>query len=220
MDAGKTYLSALKIFTAVYGEYHVSVARALDKLGMATTRTRENLDLALEALEDALTIRCKLLGMDHVDSIDTLNNIAGVRLHRHEYVKAVQDYRAVLDRRTIIFGSSHPSCAVAAFAIGWILDTHLQQKEESRIYYKFALSICRQNGMEHSSQAREIMKQLANHRPNSASQFPDPEVIFRKDLVTANQRSGRAASPQNKLHLREQNLKRPRVRSKITRFEI
>lgn len=71
----------MKVYISKYGEYHLSVARGLDRVGLAACKNGENLYLALVALTDAMKIRCELLGPDHVDYVDFLNSIAGVRLN-------------------------------------------------------------------------------------------------------------------------------------------
>jgi hypothetical protein len=122
--AGKTFLSALKIFAATHGDRHLSVVLALDKLGMAACKTNTNLELAVAALQDAaFQIRCELLGLEHLDTVDTLNNIAGVSFNLKQYDLAAKDYYAVLAHRVDLFGQNHINVAATAFKVAWILES-------------------------------------------------------------------------------------------------
>ena len=73
-------------------------ARALDKIGLAASMksSRQNLDWALLALREALHLRLSHLGPHHLDTIDTLNNIAGVYLRMREWSHAKECYVDVL----------------------------------------------------------------------------------------------------------------------------
>ena len=73
-------------------------ARALDKIGLAASMSssRQNLDWALLALREAFHLRLSHLGPHHPDTIDTLNNIAGVYLRMREWSHAKESYVDVL----------------------------------------------------------------------------------------------------------------------------
>ena len=141
LAAGKTYLGALKIYQTLYGDFHLSVARALDKVGLAASMSHENLDLALTALSDAYRIRCALLGPNHIDSIDSLNNIAGVRLNRREFEVAANNYRVVIEHRRRVFGKYHASVAVTAYTLACILQDQLDRRPEAIQYFGLAREV-------------------------------------------------------------------------------
>jgi hypothetical protein len=92
------------------------------------------------ALKDALKIRCELLGPDHVDAVDTLNNIAGVRLNLKQVELAALDYLAVFRYRERIFGRHHASVAVTSYTLACILNDRLAMKDDAREF--FLISLC------------------------------------------------------------------------------
>jgi len=73
-------------------------ARALDKMGLAASKcsSQQNLQWALFALNEALYIRLSQLGPHHCDTVDTLNNIAGIFLHMKAWTRAKDLYIDVL----------------------------------------------------------------------------------------------------------------------------
>lgn len=151
----------MKIYQSIYGDYNLATARALDKLGLAACKTKENLDLALVALTDALEIRYTVLGQDHVDSIDTLNNIAGVRLNMKDFEKAAGDYQAVFSYREKIFGRNHASVAVTALKLACILDDVLGRPQEARRFFLIALDIYETLGLKNSPYAVESQRRVS-----------------------------------------------------------
>jgi len=158
--AGKSFLSALKIYQYLYGDRHLSVARALDKLGLAACKTHDNLDLAIVALSDALKIRCEMLGANHVDSIDTLNNIAGVRLNMQSFDLAALDYLAVFRHRANVFGRNHASVAVTSYTLGCILQDRLNFTEEAADFFKMSLQVYESLGIEGSPDVPDIRRRI------------------------------------------------------------
>ena len=149
--AGRSYNSALKIFRAKYGNFHLSVARALDKLGLAISMTGANLDSALNKLKVALKIRCELLGPGHVDSVDSLNNLASVHMNRGDFTIATRYYRLVIRYREQIFGRYHASVGVAAYTLACILDDRLESSRDARRYFNMAREIYDAIGLVKSS---------------------------------------------------------------------
>jgi hypothetical protein len=144
----------------VYGDHHLSVARALDKLGLAACKTHDNLDLAIVALSDALKIRCEMLGANHVDSIDTLNNIAGVRLNMKSFDLAALDYLAVFRHRAHVFGRNHASVAVTSYTLGCILQDRLNFSNDAADFFKMSLQIYESLGIEGSPDIPDIRRRI------------------------------------------------------------
>jgi hypothetical protein len=173
--AGKTFLSALKIITATHGDRHLSVALALDKLGMATCKTNANLKLALAALEDAFQIRRKLLGLEHLDTVDTLHNIASVRLNLKQYDLAAKDYYAVLVHRMEFFGRYHISVAATAFQVAWILETFLHQSGQARELYLFSLHSYQALNLKEESLRVQMVLDCLSHLEEPGS-YPNGSV--------------------------------------------
>ena len=90
-----------------------------------------------------------------MDTIDTLNNIAGVYFHLQNLHEARQAYFEVWTMRRVVFGRNHPSVAVTAHALGGVY-LRLSQVDEASKYYYSALDIYRKLNIceEHPTVAR------------------------------------------------------------------
>lgn len=141
-EALKVFKSAVRIFRKLYGDSHLTVARSLDKVGLVCCRLQDyqHLKLARLALDEAFTIRYDTLGPIHVDTVDSLNNIAGIHLHTQEYQLARKAYQEVYLVRQIIFGPDHPAVAVTAHALGSV-HLHMAQVDDAARYYRRAMEI-------------------------------------------------------------------------------
>jgi hypothetical protein len=141
-EALKVFKSAVRIFRKLYGDSHLTVARSLDKVGLVCCRLQDDqhLKLARLALDEAFTIRYDTLGPIHVDTVDSLNNIAGIHLHMQEYPLARNAYQEVFLVRQIIFGPDHPAVAVTAHALGSV-HLHMAQVDDAARYYRRAMEI-------------------------------------------------------------------------------
>ena len=131
----------IAILRQYFDEESLVFARALEKVGLAASKcsSEENLEWALIALNEALHLRILQLGPHHPDTVDTLNNIAGIFYHAKEWSRARDAYTDVLTGklschdpymfitnqtwclircfsltlvRAAIFGKNHPSVAV------------------------------------------------------------------------------------------------------------
>lgn len=162
--ATKTYISALKVFRKIYGDKHLTIARALDKIGLSESMRQENYDFALRALTEGWMIRCELLGSDHIDSVDSLNNIAGVYLNRGEFIIAARHYKVVMASREQIFGGIyHVSVAVTAYTLACILDDQLDQSGEARVYFNLAKHVFESLGKVTSQYYKDTCSRLEKH---------------------------------------------------------
>lgn len=163
-SATRTFVSALKVFRKVHGDKHLTIARALDKAGLSESMRQENYDFALRALMEAWAIRCEVLGPDHIDSVDSLNNIAGVYLNRGEFTIAARHYKVVMSFRQQIFGGiHHASVAVTAYTLACILDDQLNQSGEAHVYFNLAKHIYESLGMVTSQYYTDTCSRLEKH---------------------------------------------------------
>jgi tetratricopeptide (TPR) repeat protein len=118
---------------------------ALNQVGLASCRLSKlnpNLRNAMDALHQSFSVRYELLGPTHVDTMDTLNNMAAVHLHLHQFDEARQAYFEVLTLRELIFGPKHPSVAVTAHCLGRVY-MHFSEVVVASKYYHNALDIYR-----------------------------------------------------------------------------
>jgi Tfp pilus assembly protein PilF len=144
-EALTVFKGATRIYRKIYGGSDLSIALALNNVGLAACRlskTRPNLRKASEALNQSFEIRYEILGPSHVDTIDTLNNMAGVYFHLGDLEEARQAYFEVWTMRQAVFGLHHPSVAVTAHAIGSVY-LRLSQVDEASKYYYNALDVYR-----------------------------------------------------------------------------
>ena len=162
------FKGATRVFRRVNGHLDLSVAKALDKMGLAACRlnqSKSNLENAFAYLHQALLIRHDVLGPMHVDTIDTLNNLAGVHLHLNEIPEARDAYYEVWMARQAIFGPKHPSVAVTAQALGGVY-VRLANVEEASKYYHSAFEIYQelQLSPDHPTMARLLIDVAALRR--------------------------------------------------------
>lgn len=114
----------------------------------------------MAALTDALKIRCELLGSTHVDAVDTLNNIAGVRLNMAQAELAALDYLAVFRNRVIIFGRNHASVAITCYTLACILSDRLGMAAEGNELFLVSLRIYEALGLRDSQFATKIRERI------------------------------------------------------------
>ena len=136
--------SALKIYRTWHGRWSVTAAKALDRIGYTTCRhswTAANLDKARNALDEAFRIRYETMGPLHPDTVETLNNLAGVYLHSGNHKEAYEAYYEIMMARKAVFGPDHPGVAAASHALGNVCIKLAQLRkasacfvEASRIY--------------------------------------------------------------------------------------
>ena len=138
----------------------MSVARSLSKLGLAAYKANKNLDLAIIALSDALKIREETLGPNHVDSIDTLDNIAAVRLSMRSCVRSALDYLKVFNQRAHVFGRNHESVAATSYTLGGVLSDMLEMTEDAEDFFKLSLQIYEALGIEDSPNIPDMRQRL------------------------------------------------------------
>jgi len=141
-EALKVFKSATLIFRSMYGDMHLGLARALNKLGLAASHLYATLtdSIAFEALHESFTIRLEKLGPNHTDTIDSLNNIAGLNLRMKNYNAACKAYHEVYFRRQLIFGKRHPSVAITAHYLGEVY-MKLAQLNCAKKYYTRAMDL-------------------------------------------------------------------------------
>jgi len=146
--------NVVRIRRSIFGDRHLSVALTLNAVGKtAAYAAKDNknnadsskagaLDWALLALYEALEIRCEELGPWHLDTADTLNNIAGVYYRKDELKLAEEAYKEVISVRAAVFGKNHPSVAVTFTTLGRI---QLRQRslDDAFLSFNSALNIYR-----------------------------------------------------------------------------
>eukprot|EP00934_Nitzschia_sp_Nitz4_P002457 Nitzschia sp. Nitz4//NODE_590_length_10398_cov_65.316349//6698//7987//NITZ4_additional_000086-RA//1//CDS//3329531989//2447//frame0 len=144
-NAMAAFQSSSKIFKALNGPTHLSVARSLDAYGLATLRhckDEPGLLQAKQALDDAFSIRFHNLGVWHVDTVETYNRIASVYLHLGFLEKACTAYEEVYLVRKAIYGPKHPSVAISAHGLANV-HMKMDQYEEAARFFRLALGVYR-----------------------------------------------------------------------------
>ena len=164
-EATSVFKSARQIFQRLYGDKHLAVAKALDRIGLAScrqSRSDETLDAAAVALNRAFSIRFEVLGARHVDTVDTLNNLAGVHLRKGDLREAKQAYYEVLTVRKAIFGEEHPSVAITSHSLANVY-LKLSKPNQASRYYGRALTIYRDLQLKPENPAmRKLTRDIAS----------------------------------------------------------
>lgn len=137
-EALSVFKKSIRIIRKVYSEQSLAMARALSCVGMAASKIPDHRKFALISLNEALHIRYKQLGPYHVDTIDTLNNMAGCFVHMRSWEEAKEAYEEVLYLRACIFGKRHASVAVTARMLASV-HTKLGEWANATAKYEFAI---------------------------------------------------------------------------------
>uniref|UniRef100_A0A669DTL9 Nephrocystin-3 n=1 Tax=Oreochromis niloticus TaxID=8128 RepID=A0A669DTL9_ORENI len=113
-NAEQLYKQALEISENAYGAEHASVARELESLNNLDTTKILLFALTSAAkvfLTRSLEMRQRVLGPDHPDCAQSLNNLAALHTERREYEAAEDMYERALDIRKKALSPDHPSLA-------------------------------------------------------------------------------------------------------------
>jgi len=149
-----------------YGPQHLAVGRALDALALAVVRranyekskhrSRHSVQTAarfrsefLRAqvwLEQAFALRVDHLGLWHVDTVETYNKLAGVKLRLGAVRSAANAYREVYWVRRAVYGQGHPSVAIAAHAVANCC-YRLGDRGDALDWYEVALAVYESMGL-------------------------------------------------------------------------
>jgi len=152
----KDYVSAQLSFQAAYRIFRdlhrpLGIAVAMERMGMAIMASSpddmDSLQRAYTVLLEAFRIRQSHLGSWHPDTVDCMNWIGKVHMLCNNLQEARRCYWQVFWVRRAIFGSDHPSCAVAAhdlanlyFKLGRIQDANNFFQIALEVYEKLKLS--------------------------------------------------------------------------------
>jgi len=135
-----------------------------------------------QCLHEALNLRKQELGPWHVDTVNTLQNLAKLLFLTGHPARAAQHYVEVVHLRKAIFGPNHPSTAVTAHCLG---NAYLQAHDTvaAELWYHHALQIY--NCMHLSSDNPAVAKLLQDRRQlecierwMSGDLGEDPNLLF------------------------------------------
>ncbi|KAL3805648.1 hypothetical protein HJC23_005892 [Cyclotella cryptica] len=94
-------------------------------------------DKAMELFQQALAMRIKCLGPDHVDVATTLNNIGRIYVQNDQFDRALGYYQDALRIRRISLGTNSLDYAATAFNAGQSLHQKGDLDEAARLYHEF-----------------------------------------------------------------------------------
>jgi len=122
-----------------------------------------NFDKALELYYKTLDIREKILGIEHVHTAVTYNDIGYVYNSQGDYSKALEYHKKALTIREKVFGNEHPDVAQSYNNIGFV---YYSQGNYSKAleYFQKALKIDE--------------KVLGNEHPNVAIRYNNIGVVY------------------------------------------
>jgi tetratricopeptide (TPR) repeat protein len=153
-------------------QIHVQAAGTFDNDGVADAFSRMALlhfdakepEQAATTLEQALDIRGKLLGKDHLGLLPELDRLAPIRIGLREYEKAEAVYRRALVLRELALGPSDPD--LIATLDGLAYASFGQKKyEQAESFYKRLLDIwIASAGAEHPMVALTLDKMVTFYR--------------------------------------------------------
>lgn len=140
MEGGSVHVaSALNCLGVLH--YHANSSENEDetsngeasKIDIDTSST----DKAMELFQQALSMRIKCLGPDHVDVATTLNNIGRIFVQGDQFDRALGYYQDALRIRRISLGTNSLDYAATAFNAGQSLHQKGDLDEAAKLYHEF-----------------------------------------------------------------------------------
>lgn len=138
---------ALRYLTKAHDIFeHKPVARAqaLENMSLVVCiQGRDDpsqLSRAFVLLQETFLLRQEHLGKLHVDTVNTLNQLAKLNRQAGDLQESKRLHSQVWLARKLIFGEMHPSCAVTAHDLANVLIS-LKEWAEAKRFYQIALSI-------------------------------------------------------------------------------
>ncbi len=161
-EAEELLRRALEIRKKQLGSEHPDVAEVLNNLGVllkaqgkdgeAEPFYRRALEIDEEAellYRRALEIRVKLLGLDHLDVVESLNNLAALLYNQGKYRESESLFSRALDICEKQHGLDHPYVALSVNNLGMLLKVQGKYREAESLYRR-ALEIWeKQLGSDH-----------------------------------------------------------------------
>ena len=192
-EAEASYAEALRVYEAVVGPDHPSVADALANVGYLY-KERGATDDALRYYERALEIAETTLGPEHRNVATTLIYIGEIASRRGEYDRALAAFERALEIYEQTYSDEHPAVASALANLGW---THsvIGRHDLALVEFRRALVINQASfGPEHFAVATSytgigtalagldrpteaLEAQLEALRIHEATQTPDPSQL-------------------------------------------
>ena len=125
-DALDCYYEAMRQSILLYGDQDLSVASALNSIGVVLLKkySQDNKDLcekSLESLEKSLSIRLRVLGKSASSDecvATTYNNIGRAKFLKGDIECALSFHEDSYNIRRLVLGDEHPDTGVAAFNTG------------------------------------------------------------------------------------------------------
>jgi len=149
-DAARYYQKALELLPAGHEE---KKAEYLNNAGQAFYQQAGEYDKALPLYEQALQIRRQVLGLQHPDTAQSLNNLADLYDSQGEYDKALPLYEQALQIRKQVLGLQHPDTALSLNNLAYLYDSQ-GEYDKALPLYEQALQIRKQVlGLQHPDTA-------------------------------------------------------------------
>lgn len=157
--AVKAFREGLTLRQAIHNPPHLELAESANNLAVClmifTPPTEEVEDL----IRDALDQRTELLGLEHEDTLQSLNTMGTFlfRRGRPEDIREAEGvFRNVVTSRSDLLGPRHPLVANAQNNLANLLDD-MDREEEAILLFREAIETYRQSlGVEHSSVANSL----------------------------------------------------------------
>jgi tetratricopeptide (TPR) repeat protein len=131
------YEESRKIYTAAYGNEHVTVAKCYQNLG-ELSRKKGNIDKALHFHQLCLEIRLRLLGADDPLVASSLHLIADILREKGEVPEAIEIANQSLTTRMKAYGLEHKEVVEGLQLLGQLMERNKQHEEAIR-YFRDAL---------------------------------------------------------------------------------
>lgn len=91
-------------------------------------------DLAKSELKAAIELQTKVLGPDHLETLDTINAMGRLEYKLGHYAEAGAIHRRVLEQETLMQGAEHPTTLWTMYNLAKALDRQSNFEEAEKVY--------------------------------------------------------------------------------------
>jgi Tfp pilus assembly protein PilF len=137
--AEKYYLKAIKCLEKTLGASHPDTTASRIRLARMTAQEMQQYDRAASIFRDVLETREASLGSEHTDTLNVLDDLAGLFRLCGNFFKAEEYYLKAIQGFEKTLGLSNPQTTVTRIRFAWMLANKMQQYDRAESIYREVL---------------------------------------------------------------------------------
>ena len=124
------------------------------QFGVRNPRSRNNLRRVRVSSRDACCVQCrldveKLLGVEHPDTLTSVNNLASVLRDQGKYEAAEEMNRRALEGREKVLGVEHPDTLTSVYSLAYLFHHQQRYNDASVLYLRASAGFSKTLGPDH-----------------------------------------------------------------------